>query len=340
MLNLGGPGWFKDVFEVEVEIDGEREIASHSLLFQEKCQLFGADESVHGRVKITPPPNRTVWHDGVYVEVESNLSFFETLTTKDVKEISAEIQQPGYISEEAVIEFELDLRKLSKDFLETYDGELFNMHHAIIVTVKRPWWTFDVFKGVAVAIHKLQAAPEQETHFIDDDFVETNDDVTEKPKKHRLRVIDVRQGLSMVFERSCLNLRESFKAEITLCEEVPPQVKRKLPTSDDSVHPLKELELILYKIESGDEESNEVLVLKKNIKLDESIDNTTTSQTIAVEFPLVKTPDSMGLSPTLSHDLINVRYYIRLVALDDQGSKFWNTHEVVLYRQNLQAETI
>jgi len=39
LFNLGGPGWFSDVFTVELELSSERVIETHSMLFHEKCKV-------------------------------------------------------------------------------------------------------------------------------------------------------------------------------------------------------------------------------------------------------------------------------------------------------------
>jgi len=48
-FNLGGPGWFNDVFECEIQLDSTRKVALKGFLFEQNVPLFRSDEKITGK---------------------------------------------------------------------------------------------------------------------------------------------------------------------------------------------------------------------------------------------------------------------------------------------------
>ncbi len=305
VLNLGGPGWIKDVFSIEISVDSDRVMKCHSLLFQDTCPLVSSNEVLKGTVKVTAPPNCEVWQNKITMAIESTVSFFETLATisTDVGEFT--LKEAGYIKDTTELPFEIDLSQNLDEILETYDGEMFSVRHSIKVLVSRPWWTFDVTSALLVGIHKINPAPPVDEHFIDDDILllealpaapppappqnteEGADPAAIQPEQdgppapgapaeqpvattHRLRVVDTSEPLEAIYERSCMNIGDSFRAKVYIGHDTPEHVKTisgQANEASPNKGPLKSLQLVLYKIEAGDGESNEVVVRVKDINL-------------------------------------------------------------------------
>jgi len=386
LFNFGGPGWFNDVFEVEIKVDDSRTTTCHSLLFQETCPLFTTSESITGEVIVRPPEGRVVWQGGIKILLECTLSFFESLSSRDEELLEITLTEPSFIEKETSFKFDIDLAKLPSDFIESYDGEMFSVRHTLVLTVVRPWWTFDVMRSTTISIQTLSEAPSEQSQMVDDDLTLPLTPRLSSPNRevvtpsavapasdatmNRLRVVDVYQGLSLIYETAVLNLGDTFRGEITLGGGNPADIAAKLPSRQ--VCPLTSLQVVIYKIETGDEDSNEVILLVHNVDLpssssavappvepstedevkqiQEQVEEANNTQvveaasyvppspiTIPVEIPLVKTEKSGEFGATIIKKDITVRYFVRLVAIDTQANNFWNTHELVLYRPTVQT---
>ncbi|CAN0422617.1 unnamed protein product, partial [Laminaria digitata] len=66
-VNLGGPGWFNDVFKVKVEVDSDRtwmDTLSLSVVprgvFQRHCSRLDASKRITGTVTVVAPTSKRV----------------------------------------------------------------------------------------------------------------------------------------------------------------------------------------------------------------------------------------------------------------------------------------
>ncbi|GBG29235.1 Hypothetical Protein FCC1311_054572 [Hondaea fermentalgiana] len=327
-------------------------------------------------------------HGGIKVLLDSTVSFFESLTSTDSELIEVKLCEAGNISEETTFKFELDLSELPQDFLDSYDGEMFSVRHSLLVTVERPWYTFDVMRSMTVAIHSLSPAPAESPRKVDDDLSlpisprspasAASPDAATSPAAvnpvsdasiNRIRVVDVYQGLSMIYASSALNLGDSIRGEITFGGGNPEDFKASLPPR--KVLDITNLQVVLYKIEAGEGDSNEVIVYVHEVEVpgkkapQEGSEDTGNAEIpqdandgvvdpktyvppepvkIPVEIPLVKSEKSGEFGPTIikknkdQSTSVSVRYYLRLVAIDAEATNFWNTHEIVLYRPSAGVE--
>ncbi len=393
------------MFTLEISLEGDRQIDVHTLLFQDKCPLVSSQELLRGKARVVAPAGRSVWHDGISIQLDWSLSFFESLSTKESTAYKAEICKAGYLSGETLVPFEIDLRSACDSLLEAYDGEMFCVRHSLLVEVKRPWWTFDVLRSLVLAVHKVEPAPRAEEHVLNDDLALRKmyapapaqppaapgagpepaalaDPASELAGRdgdrvHMLRVVDAARGLWMTYERSCLNIGDTFRGTVHLGGGLPDFLRGKVEPHETGGRVVT-VELVLYKIESGENDSSEIIVRVVPVDLrqgsapaaaaaqpgdaelvagqaahrDAQQDERQVAPTplpeppsdevrlIPVELPLTNGPQLIELSPTIVDEVVSVRYFIRLVARDEAERAIWNTHEVVLYRAGLTSETI
>ena len=52
LINLGGPGWFNDVFEVELVLDSPRKVVSRGFLFEQQVAVYKTDDVITGKVVV------------------------------------------------------------------------------------------------------------------------------------------------------------------------------------------------------------------------------------------------------------------------------------------------
>lgn len=354
IFNFGGPGWFNDVFDVEIRLDSARHIALKGFLLEQNVPLYRSDEKVTGKIVVKSPPNRTVSHYGIQMELESSIQFYETLNSVSVSPSPdtaiVEVQKDGSITGVVEIPFELDLSKCKgKDgapLLESYDGEKFDVRHSLLVTIKRPWYTFNVTRVTSVAIQTICPAPSSDA--------EARAVPTQLQIVSRVATIEIDDcGGSCVFAygRSHFSIGDTLMGTISFS-----QLEK----------PVSSVKLLLYKIEVADGETQEKSIKELAIvspsvpKAPEGADAATVAaaeaaarntRTDAVksgeEIPIAfliaaDEAENVSLGPTYdelndAENPVNVHHYIRLMLEDVDGKKSWNTHEVILYRKQLSG---
>lgn len=238
---------------------------------------------------------------------------------------------------------------------ESYDGEMFCIRHLLSVTIKRPWYTFDVISSLPLIIHKIESDPlAEQSSQNDDDPSSTN-----QGGMNLLRVADMPQGVSLSYEKSCLAIGDSFTGTIRLGD--------KLAENQTPIE-IMASQLLVYKIESGESDANEVVIIVKNVDIEsktlQNVPATTegTSEVgsqnsdqvkpdvsfvlegdvieIPISLEMKSTEGSIELGATVIDPIYSVRYYVRLVVTDKNNASYWNTHELVLYRSTVGVETI
>jgi hypothetical protein len=325
MLNFGGPGWFNDVFECEIIMDDSaRQVVLKGFLVDQEVPLYRSDEIVRGKLKITSPPNRTCWYYGISMELESSIQFYESLNSiqSGNNEIIELIKEPGSVTGTVEIPFEFDLSKFSK-ILDTYDGEKFDVRHSLLVTLKRPWYTFNVTRNKTIAIHNVKSAPHE--------LASIPVQVASVPRDTVMEIDDCGGKVQFNYNKAQYNLGDVITGEIKV------EVLEK---------PLTSVRVLLYKIEVADGDTSEKEL--KEVEIVSAVAEATcrkepvvTGDVLTVSLPLIETE----LSPTYEElneveASVNVHYYLRLVVEDGEGKKSWNTHEVLLFRSKLMQGKI
>ncbi|CAM9433199.1 unnamed protein product [Phaeothamnion confervicola] len=171
-VNLGGPGWFRDVFDVAVALDGgvaaldtPAMAAVPSAEFKRRIRLFDADEPISGVVDIKAPFRRWVWCSGITVTLEEHLVAADgDLDGGDVVgSISARAASGHWIRDDVVAKFSLSPRAMARrrgwPARDTYVGEVVAVRHVLVVTISRPWYTFDVVRHIPLMIQRLCPPP-------------------------------------------------------------------------------------------------------------------------------------------------------------------------------------
>jgi len=344
------------VFEVEIRLDSSRKVSLKGFLLEQNVPLYRSDEKVTGKVVVKAPANRTVTHYGISIELESSIQFYESLNSVSVSPNSdaacVEISKEGSITGEVEVPFELDLamckNKDGSPVLETYDGEKFDVRHTLVVSVKRPWYTFNVSRVASIAIQTISPAPPTDA---DARLVPTQLAVV--PRSPVIEVDDCGGKCTFTYGRAHWNIGDTLTGTIAFTE---------------LEKPLALIKLLLYKIEVADgdtqEKSIKELVIVGPAAKPAAAPTTTegaaaapvqepakaqnvrsepvkSGEVLPVAFVLqADESEGVTLGPTYdelndSENPVNVHHYLRLYMEDLDGKKAWNTHEVVLYRSRL-----
>jgi len=367
LFNFGGPGWFNDVFEVEIKLDSSRKVSLKGFLLEQNVPLYRSDEKVTGKVVVKSPPNRTVYHYGITIELESSIQFYESLNSVSVSPSSeaacVQISKDGAITGEVEVPFELDLalckNKDGSPVLESYDGEKFDVRHTLVVTIKRPWYTFNVTRVASIAIQHISPAPPSDAEAR---LVPTQLAVV--PRTPVVEVDDCGGKCTFSYGRAHWNIGDTLSGAIAFSE---------------LEKPIAMLKLLLYKIEVADGDTQEKSIKEliivsptaaiapkpaapveggavpaptapavtpvpavdgaklANVRTDPIRSN----EVLPLAFVLqADESEGVTLGPTYdelneSENPVNVHHYLRLFMEDVDGKKAWNTHEIILYRSKL-----
>jgi len=245
-------GWWDDIFELEISLDSEHFTNRGGLLGSAKCPLYDTKSTITGKVIVTPPPNTAVWQYGVDVELQGSVSQFTDFETSEYLKVKTKVSDEGYISAKTEFAFEIDLTKV-KNFLilETYDGELFHYSYELIVTIVRPWYTFNVQKAAMLAIQNVHEAPRGDK--LDDVAQSLIEKGSEAPISHVIKINDYSGTCFLTYDHLCYNIGDVLIGNLTFKE-------------DPQIH-IAEVKLVLYKIEKADVEESEYNVKEQIIDI-------------------------------------------------------------------------
>ena len=153
LLNLGGPGWFADIVDVDIRVHTAHHVRAYNFLFHDALPVIDASSTLSGTITVAPPAGWGVWQGGITIRVEEQLYFYESLRAVATRTFEEEVFAAQKVGPDKLeVEFELDLE--GGRLTESYDGEIFSIRHLLTVTVKRPWWTFDVQKVQPLAFQR------------------------------------------------------------------------------------------------------------------------------------------------------------------------------------------
>eukprot|EP00903_Cladosiphon_okamuranus_P022088 g20311.t1 len=369
-VNLGGPGWFNDIFKVSVQVDTDRtwvDTLSLSLVprnvFQRHCPLLDTSENITGTVTVEAPASKSVWLAGVTVTFEEHLMTVDSDTGELVGALEAQVATGQFIKDKAVFNFNLDLGLLDGHrrwpVRETYVGDLMALRHRLMVSAQRPWYTFNVYSQIPLAMECLSSAPDEDA----------GQDNEEGGPNHVLVISDCNGRCDFDFGVDSFNLGD---------------VLRGIVRFTDVTSPIVAAHVMLLRAEFMYGEASEVLVAEHTIlgerrREKDRLSNGLTGLTeeerarqqfmspfveqkdihfvhtqeegcrmeevlgdvdIAVEVPLHSlplTPSHMSLTQDIAAvndeaELVGVRYYIRLIVEDGAQQAYWHTHEIFFHR--------
>lgn len=374
MLNLGGPGWFSDVFTLEASYDTKLQGTVTGLLTTEQAPLFDGHGIIRGKLKVSAPSGHKVFQSGISVRMDASVSFYDTLRTLELSSVEKEIFGEGYMEGDKEIPFELDLSEHVMN--DTFSGYSFSLRHVLCFTLKRPWYTFDVMMLDSVVIQNV---------------VESLT-ITNGPG-HVLEVPDCGGMCRFDYGKEAFHLGEMIAGTVEF---------------SGLTRPIVLVDVLVLRIESGDEDNCEVVVAehcvlrvpgtmpvtgsmahrdveeaRKARKMEaladlitdgeqdggmvvapaDAVDEEETNSDIpgvgggqpiigAGTVPVALKLDAYDVTPTYTDiqpvdfdeaqpdeaDQVNVKYHLRLRVMDDQMNCFWNTNEVFLYRNALKGD--
>mmetsp|Transcript_22644 Transcript_22644/g.29389 ORF Transcript_22644/g.29389 Transcript_22644/m.29389 type:complete len:371 (+) Transcript_22644:225-1337(+) len=353
LFNFGGPGWFADVFELEIELDKNAEIDDPGDPFilpwntwTGKCVLFETTDTITGKLKVSAPPNRKVWHSVITVRLEEYLVGPESYGASESCALEVEVKEPGYLQGETEIPFELKLEDIEgATWNEWYTGKLLSLRHLLVVTIERPWYTFDVSRQLVVGLQKIDPAPQVSQG-------ESVDGVL----PHVIQVLDCGGVCNMDYHIDSYNLGSHLKGTIQLSSLTNPVVSLrilllKVEFADGDVFEsiLLEHTVIKNPNPTPPEDSEEEEAEPMNLADDETVVKTQEGAEVwmgpvsedielAVDIDLkavaTMAPSFISMTqvpPETEEDLCAVRYFLRLVVYTPP--KFsWNTNEIFIHR--------
>mmetsp|Transcript_16459 Transcript_16459/g.18615 ORF Transcript_16459/g.18615 Transcript_16459/m.18615 type:complete len:369 (+) Transcript_16459:216-1322(+) len=360
-MNLG---WFEDIFELKIEVESDHMTKRHTLLVQDECPLFDSSKKITGKVVVKPPEGSSVWQWGTKLEFEGVISFFETLNTSSVVRKEIDIGKEGYISEETEYEFSIDLAEFKEvALLDSYNGDLFSIGYNLIATIQRPWYTFDVMKVSWIALQSVNPAPEgpDDQGTLGGKMLESG---PEAPIRREITINDYVHQCQFKYDRVSYNIGSTLKGELSF------KTAKSCPITSAA--------LVFYRIEKGDGAENEVILKEKPIEhesikakeqsskaeeeekpteenaapaeKEEAADNSEADKADDEESPSLVAPiefimdgekltSGISVADTLDDKaFVSVRYFLRLMIADADGRKYWNTNEVLMYRNVVAGE--
>ncbi|CAM9817948.1 unnamed protein product [Scytosiphon promiscuus] len=372
-VNLGGPGWFNDVFKISVEVDTERtwmDTLSLSLVprnvFQRHCPLLDASENISGTVTVTAPTSKRVWLSGVSVTFEEYLMTVDSETGELVGALEAQVAAGQFIKDKAVFSFNLDLTLLDGHrrwpVRETYVGDLMALRHRLMVSAHRPWYTFNVYAQIPIAMESLSCAPDEDA----------GQDNEEGGPNHVLVISDCNGRCEFDFGVDSFNLGDVLQGMVRFMDVTSPIVGAHvmLLRAEFMYGEASEVLVSEHTIlgEGRDEKSwrdplsaaglsdeervrrqfMSPFVEQKDIHFvhteeeDCRIEEVKGDAEISVEIPLHSlplTPSHMSLTQDIAAindeaELVGVRYYIRLILEDADQQAYWHTHEMFFHRSD------
>ncbi|CAM9433494.1 unnamed protein product [Ectocarpus sp. 12 AP-2014] len=367
-VNLGGPGWFNDVFKISVEVDSDRtwmDTLSLSLVprnvFRRHCPLLDTSENITGTVTVTAPTSKRVWMSGVTVTFEEHLMTVDSDTGELVGALEAQVATGQFIKDKAVFSFNLDLGLLDGHrrwpVRETYVGDLMALRHRLMVSAQRPWYTFNVYSQLPLAMEYLSSAP-------DEDAGQENE---EGGPNHVLVISDCNGRCDFDFGVDSFNLGDVLQGTVRFTDVTSPIVaahvmllRAEFMYGEASEVLVAEHTILgecrkekdplsavgLSEEEQARRQFMSPYVEQKDIHFVQSQEEECRMEAvlgdvdIAVDVPLHTfplTPSHMSLTQDIAAvndeaELVGVRYYIRLILEDSAQQAYWHTHEIFFHR--------
>ena len=162
------PGWFEDICDIQLFFSADLEVPvtpytgknlaagpdeDNVQLFYRQA-LFSSGAIVQGFARIRAPPGSTVRHEGISARLESNFLAMGDIATRELLGDNQELVPPGYVSGTVDVPFRFDCTSVAPLY-EHYEGGLFSIRHAVIVTLARPWYTFAVTASAPFAVQRV-----------------------------------------------------------------------------------------------------------------------------------------------------------------------------------------
>jgi len=104
-LNLGGPGWFRDIFEIQLDLENEHKVQSnyrHVLMLLdneiEYIENYKPQDIIKGSIKIKAPPGKSIWQDGIYVMFHEVYDIPDMLEVDDLNVEKKVVDPVGIVS--------------------------------------------------------------------------------------------------------------------------------------------------------------------------------------------------------------------------------------------------
>lgn len=160
-----GPGWFADVLEVTIKVDGpQTEEPGESYIipwhpFKGTVTMCNITGVVTGKVVITAPAPHKVWHNGIKVLIEEYAHYVDPFVSTDYGKMEEMIAPAGYIQGTVEFPYAINLESSPCHWHESYDGKSFGLKQTITATALRPWYTFHCSAFLPLRFYKIVTPP-------------------------------------------------------------------------------------------------------------------------------------------------------------------------------------
>jgi hypothetical protein len=170
-LANSGLGWFNDIFQLRVYFDADlvdpHQVAvatppsdedEDDAVYTSEVPLFVAGAAVQGFIRVVAPPGRTVSHNGISIVLRSTLVSADEDISSELREEEMDVVPEGKIAGTVDMPFVFP-GVLTSGLANSYEGTLFSVRHVVVVTVARPWYTFEVTRTAGFGIQRLFDIP-------------------------------------------------------------------------------------------------------------------------------------------------------------------------------------
>lgn len=162
---FSGPGWFADILNVTICIDGPRideDWAQHMIPwhpFKGSLTMIETDSKITGKVIVRSLTKGPVYHHGVKIQIEEYVHFVDPFMTTDYLIFEENVSPAGAFDGVQELSFEIDLKNASGYWHETYHGKTFSLRHMATVTITRPWYALNVIDSEPFHMYLIEGKP-------------------------------------------------------------------------------------------------------------------------------------------------------------------------------------
>eukprot|EP00611_Tribonema_gayanum_P000284 TRINITY_DN10199_c0_g1_i2.p1 TRINITY_DN10199_c0_g1~~TRINITY_DN10199_c0_g1_i2.p1 ORF type:complete len:171 (-),score=39.57 TRINITY_DN10199_c0_g1_i2:261-773(-) len=119
IFNIGGPGWFHDVFEVQIVVDTDLSFQDPSDRFIVPASAHHPDKptpivdcttAIHGNIIVKAPPGHKVYYEGVSLKLTEYCATLSPAATTELASHEHRVIGPGTVEGSVYIPFSLDAR--------------------------------------------------------------------------------------------------------------------------------------------------------------------------------------------------------------------------------------
>lgn len=335
--------FFKSPVDIEIQLDGEETRkhvdvtnTSNSKTLKESYPLFEDGESISGNITLRVRDGRRVEHLGVKVSVIGSIDMVNGVgsgksnsqssfgTSTDVNKkcvdqfltLSYDLCPPGELQHTKTFPFLF--KDINKQY-ESYTGKNVDLTYAVKVTVIRKSADVSKMKRLWVYLYNDLSKPIIENT----NLINTDTSEGENSDKNKVEAFKKPVKLDIGIE-NCLHIEfEYSKAEFSLKDVIVGRIYFLLTRLK-----IKHMEISLITRESAGIHTGNTLTDTTAVRYEIMDGSPVKGETIPIRLFL----GGYSLTPTMSNNQFNVKNYLSLVIIDEDGRRYFKQSEIILYR--------